>query len=768
MRASGRMGALAGLIGALAVLTFPSSAAAGQTLLSDAFSGATTTSPVLAEPNPGTATHGLPCLTAGPDASSTPVPGCALGGAADALGSGVLRLTNTTGSESSSLIYNGSFPTSAGLDVTYDQYQYDGGGDGMSFSLESAPPVPAAGGGAGGGLGYAANGTGLAGMPFAYLGIGFDVFGNFSNTLTDGMGCVDPTWANGGRNPNQVVARGPGNGFTGYCLIAGTQAAAPDPMNGISLQGGTTRTGSERGVQILIDPTTDTFTVGIDPAGGTNYTTVLSGTLPSSYFDPASGISVPGLPPALTFALSAATGGVSDIQEISNLNAATLTPVLTLTATDGSGGAIKPGGAVTYQLAGGVSGASPIAETEPTTLALTDPLPAGEALAGTPSGAGWDCSASTAAVVSCAVGPTTAVAPGATLPPVSVPVTVSPSATTAVTNTASLVSADAAGPVSASDTIGIITSRGGGPVATTASVSCSPGTVLIGAVSTCTATVSDGASTTPSGTVQFTGAGGQFADGGSCTLAPVAGEAGAAACALADTVSASGTVTASYGGDAGHLGSTATTGVATAPVAGKTATVQVNSGVVLIHIPGHNGYVPLTSGSSSIPFGATIDALKGTVTLDTAADTLGAGNRHHLIQTGSFSEGLFTVKQAAAAAHEKARATEIDLETPPGAVVHAACRRTGAPGKGIVRTLNGVVKGEYRVVGEASTMTMSVGTFVVSDRCDGTLTKVRKGRAVVQYRRKVGHHTKTVSRTLHAGQELLAKERFLADTLAAG
>ena len=86
----------------------------------------------------------------------------------------------------------------------------------------------------------------------------------------------------------------------------------------------------------------------------------------------------------------------------------------------------------------------------------------------------------------------------------------------------------------------------------------------------------------------------------------------------------------------------------------------------------------------------------------------------------------------------------------------------------MVRSLKGVVKGNYVAVGAASSMSMRKGAFVVQDRCDGTLTRVVKGKATVRYKVGHGRHTRTVSRTLHAGQELLAKERFLADTLTSG
>ena len=412
---------LVGVLVMAGTMAVPAGAmAAGTTLLNETFRNATTAAPLLAEPNGHTtpATAGLPCLTAGANTSSTPVPGCALGSGADVAGGGVLRLTTTTGGQESSLVYNGTFPTSAGLDVTYDQYQYDGGADGMSFALSVAPPLPGLGGGAGGGLGYAPNGAVAPGLPFGYLGIGFDVFGNYGNTQTDGTGCADPTWASTGtgHTGNQVVVRGPGNGTAGYCLITGTQALTSNPMNQFSLLSpGSTRTGAERGIHIRIDPVARTFSVAIDPSGGTSYTPIISGALPTSYVNPATGSSVTGLPPRLTFAFAAATGGVAGIQEISNVVATTINPApptLTLAASDTSGNRVTAGGTIVYTLTGGVTAGS--AARERSRSRSPTHCPPVRRWPGRPPARGWNCGASVSTRVSCTSSAPTAI--GATLP----------------------------------------------------------------------------------------------------------------------------------------------------------------------------------------------------------------------------------------------------------------------------------------------------------------------------------------------------------------
>jgi hypothetical protein len=104
---------------------------------------------------------------------------------------------------------------------------------------------------------------------------------------------------------------------------------------------------------------------------------------------------------------------------------------------------------------------------------------------------------------------------------------------------------------------------------TSTSVGCSPGTVVAGHSTTCTATVTDtagSAQTTPTGTVGFSSSGaGSFGEA-SCTLAAV--NASSASCQVSYTPSAttsspvrSDTIAAAYGGDATHNPSSGETNV---------------------------------------------------------------------------------------------------------------------------------------------------------------------------------------------------------------
>jgi hypothetical protein len=177
------------------------------------------------------------CLTASQTVAQTPVPGCAANSAGlpatgDAAGVGALRLTSNRlfsapprnaadPGEEGFFIVNQSLTTAQGLVFEFEFFTYAGqsfgnigGGDGFSFFLirddvGNSAPAPAQAGAFGGSLGYAQKeATGLRGpvpgLPGAYLGIGFDAFGNFSN---NGEGHIGGNNA-GVLNPNQIVLRG--------------------------------------------------------------------------------------------------------------------------------------------------------------------------------------------------------------------------------------------------------------------------------------------------------------------------------------------------------------------------------------------------------------------------------------------------------------------------------------------------------------------------------------------------------------------------------
>ena len=158
------------------------------------------------------------CLTASGNSATAPLLSCS--GTTDAAGSGKLRFTNTSTTQVGGVFGATSFPTSNGLDVTFNTYQWGGNGaDGMAFVLAAVDPAnpqsPATIGASGGALGYSAS-PGVNGLNNAYLGVGLDPFGNFSSNSYSGTGCSPPTTITA-QTKGAVVVRGPGNLKVGYC-----------------------------------------------------------------------------------------------------------------------------------------------------------------------------------------------------------------------------------------------------------------------------------------------------------------------------------------------------------------------------------------------------------------------------------------------------------------------------------------------------------------------------------------------------------------------
>jgi autotransporter-associated beta strand protein len=143
----------------------------------------------------------------------------------DASGQGWLRLTSSSVNNQANAVYFDTPIPSAGNEVkiSFDATMWGGnnyqntGADGLVFFLYDASQAFAPGA-YGGSLGYA-NGHNLPGLGGGFLGVAFDVFGNFSNP-TEGR--------NGGPGfiPNAVVARGPGSGANGYNYLAGTSGTS--------------------------------------------------------------------------------------------------------------------------------------------------------------------------------------------------------------------------------------------------------------------------------------------------------------------------------------------------------------------------------------------------------------------------------------------------------------------------------------------------------------------------------------------------------------
>jgi len=238
----------------------------------------------------------------------------------DPVGSGWLRLTDNTGDQRSTALYDTAFPSSDGLLITF-QYATWGktsseGADGIAMYLvDGSLASPTIGAAYGGSLGYSSY-TGVwglsPGVAKGYVGIGFDEFGNFSDADYGG-GCTITC----AFKKNSVAVRGAGN------LIDDT-SSVNTPLNEFSLlasesvsaiETGTTDRGNIATVQIVITPAPNpTITVRRDTGSG--YVTIINA------LSLASNGSVPS-----TFKLgfSASTGGSNNYHEIRNLTIQDLT-----------------------------------------------------------------------------------------------------------------------------------------------------------------------------------------------------------------------------------------------------------------------------------------------------------------------------------------------------------------------------------------------------------------------------------------------------------
>lgn len=147
---------------------------------------------------------------------------------------GVLRLTSNQLNQRGYIYIDVPFPSSYGLKVEFEYFSYGGTGlslaDGLSMFLFDGDAKTFGVGGFGGSLGYAQR-DGEPGLSNAYLGIGWDEFGNFGNSSQQknggfaGIGQSDLV-------PNAVVLRGPGNGNSGYPFVVGkkTMTTGPDGL----------------------------------------------------------------------------------------------------------------------------------------------------------------------------------------------------------------------------------------------------------------------------------------------------------------------------------------------------------------------------------------------------------------------------------------------------------------------------------------------------------------------------------------------------------
>jgi hypothetical protein len=200
-----------------------------------------------------------------------------------------------------------------------------------------------------------------------------------------------------------------------------------------------------------------------------------------------------------------------------------------------------------------------------------------------------------------------------------------------------------------------------------------------------------------------------------------------------------------------------------APELGKSVNAAPVSGTVLVSVPAGSAkaqasslkgrkFVPLTA-ARQVPVGSFFDTRKGTVALTSAT---GKGSA---TQSGQFLGGIFQTLQARSGKNRGLT----DLKLDGGRFGACAAKRVGKKtaqaarkrrlSSRAVRRLRGNAHGRFRTRGRYSAATVRGTDWAVTDRCDGTLTRVKRGRVVVRdFRRR-----KNV--TLKAGKSYLARPR---------
>lgn len=219
------------------------------------------------------------------------------------------------------------------------------------------------------------------------------------------------------------------------------------------------------------------------------------------------------------------------------------------------------------------------------------------------------------------------------------------------------------------------------------------------------------------------------------------------------------------------------------PVLGKEANFAPVSGTVYVKPPGLSGhahaaltkgtgFIPLTE-ARQLPVGTQVDARQGTLSVTTATGAARKGKRTQT-QTAEFSLGLFEVLQST---QRRVKGLTIAKMLDSGLFPGAPSYKTACPAVG--KTINvpsategkslgfkhrglshkvvqalGVTEhgGNYQARGKYSAGSVRGTIFTVTDRCDGTLTTVKRGTVIV-----TAYSRPKQPITLHAHQSFLAK-----------
>jgi CSLREA domain-containing protein len=198
------------------------------------------------------------------------------------------------------------------------------------------------------------------------------------------------------------------------------------------------------------------------------------------------------------------------------------------------------------------------------------------------------------------------------------------------------------------------------------------------------------------------------------------------------------------------------------PVLGRSVNIRAVGGRVLVALPPGTAiatgaahasqkglkFVPLEE-ARQIPVGSFLDTKRGRVKVLTAT------TKRRKFQSGQFSSGIFQVLQS----RKKLLKGLTTLQLKGSSFRRCRTGRRGklasasALSRRTIRKLRANAKGRFRTRGRHSAATVRGTFWITADRCDGTLTTVKRGRVAVRdFRRK-----KTI--LVRAGKSYLAKAR---------
>jgi hypothetical protein len=173
------------------------------------------------------------------------------------------------------------------------------------------------------------------------------------------------------------------------------------------------------------------------------------------------------------------------------------------------------------------------------------------------------------------------------------------------------------------------------------------------------------------------------------------------------------------------------------PVLGRYVDARPAGGLVRVRIG--RTFVPLTE-PRALRVGTEFDARQGTVVVSAAG------------ATGTFSGAVFRVTQPAGGPLRGLATASLADGVLPGDPAYRSCRRRSPQ---TLQTLHANVSGRFRVSGRFSAAGAghrgSPGQWATSDRCDGTLTSVRRGAV------RVTNLRRHVTATVRAGRSYLAR-----------